>query len=97
MKIVTAVSSHVNDTRGLWVGSKPPTDDDVDPLEGLQEPQLRNLESYDEPTDLASGVISDIQIQSDANLNGRVFIRQVDPLPMTILSIVPSGFIPKAG
>lgn len=97
VKIITSVSMHVEDTRGIWAGAKPPSDDDDDPLEGLQEPALRNLEEYDEPTDLTSGVVADIAIPGDANLNGRIFIRQVDPLPMTILSIVPSGFIPKAG
>lgn len=96
-KTVTSVSCHVEKTRGLWVGARPPEDDDDDPLEGLQEPALRNLEDYDEPTELASGVIDDIQVAGEANLHGRVFIRQVDPIPMTILSIVPSGYIPKAG
>lgn len=96
-KIITAVSAHVEETRGLFVGAKPPTDDDDDPLENLAEPQIREDESYDEPTRLKTGVIEDVTIAGEANLNGRVFIRQVDPLPMTILGIIPAGFIPKAG
>lgn len=96
-KVITAVSVHVEETRGIWVGGQPPEDDDEDPLDGLEEPAIRSTETYDEPTRLVSEVVSDIAIPGQSNLNGRVFIRQVDPLPMTILSIVPSGFIPKAG
>ena len=87
---------HVEETRGVWAGSKPPDDDTVDPLEGLFEFKLRDAESSDDPTDLKTEVI-DIGIQTDWSQGGRVFIRQVDPVPMTILSIVPSGFIPFKG
>lgn len=92
-KLITSVSLHVQDTRGLWVGAKPPTDDDVDPLEDLFEPQLRSTEDYDDPVALSTGVIK-IDLKSEWNSNGRVFIRQVDPLPCSILAVTPTGLIP---
>jgi hypothetical protein len=32
-------------------------------------------------------------LQSTYNNTGRVLIRQVDPVPLTILSIAPTGFL----
>lgn len=95
-KLITEVSMFVEKSRGIWIGPKPPTDDDQDPLENLQEAKLRNNESYDEPTELKTEVVT-VPIKGEWNSNGRVFIRQVDPLPLSILSIVPSGYVPKEG
>jgi hypothetical protein len=92
-KLINEVSISTEETRGIFVGSKPPSDDSVDPLEGLQELKVRNDEAYDSPVSLRSDV-TDIVIKSEWNNNGRVFIRQVDPVPMSILAIAPSGSIP---
>jgi hypothetical protein len=91
-KLVTAVTIFVEASRGIWVGSKPPTDDTTDPLEGLHEVKLRDTEDDDDPVDLETGPVK-INIRSEWNNNGRVFVRQVDPVPLSILSIVPAGFI----
>ncbi|MBA3755527.1 MAG: hypothetical protein H0X02_04575 [Nitrosomonas sp.] len=95
-RLVNKVAMHVEKTRGLFVGARPPTDDTADPLEGLYELKLRAEENYDEPVTLATDVV-DIIIQSDWQSNGRVFVRQVDPLPASILSLMPSGLIPIRG
>lgn len=87
---VTQVNMFVEDTRGLWVGAKPPSDDDADPLEDLYEVKVRNTETMDQPVSLKTEVI-DVKIKQEWNSNGRVFIRQIDPLPATILSIMPEG------
>lgn len=92
-KLITGVTMDVQDTRGVFAGPKPPKDDSVDPLERLLEVKIREDEDYGEPNELANGTM-EINIDSEWNSNGRVFIRQVDPLPMTILSIAPSGLIP---
>lgn len=94
-KLITTLDAFVEETRGVFAGSKPPTDDSVDPLEGLFELKARNEEGYENPTSLKTGII-EIKLESTWNSNGRVFIRQVDPVPMTILSIHPSGYIPFA-
>lgn len=95
-KIIMNVNMFVEKSRGIWAGPKPPTDDTVDPLENLYELKARNEEDYDEPVDMLTEVI-DIDIKSEWNSDGRVFIRQVDPLPLTILSISPAGLVPFKG
>lgn len=85
-KLVRSVSMHVEATRGLFVGPEAPEDDDEDPLEGLNEPKIRNLEGYDSAVSLLTGVI-DQTIDGKWSQGGRVFVRQVDPIPATILSI----------
>ncbi len=92
-KLIGEVHAFVKETRGVFAGSKPPDDDSVDPLEGLYEFKARNQENSDSPVALKTDVI-DIKLESDWSQGGRVFIRQVDPVPLTLLSIVPSGFIP---
>ena len=91
--LITAITIFFEKTRGIFAGSKPPTDDTVDPLEDLNELKLREQEGYDSPVDLVTDKV-DINVHSLWNSNGRVFIRQVDPLPSTILAVHPSGFIP---
>jgi len=95
-KYVSKVTMFVEKSRGLWVGPKPPTDDSVDPLENLTEPKIRDDESYDDPTALKSGVVS-VAIRPEWNSSGRIFIRQVDPLPASILAVAPAGLFPLRG
>ena len=95
-KIVSEVSLFVEKTRGIWTGGKPPSDDAVDPLEDLYELKIRDDENYDSPVSLATDVV-DIGIKPEWNSNGRVFIRQVDPVPMAILAVAPAGLFPFRG
>lgn len=92
-KLITGLDMDVEKTRGLFAGPKAPSNDDVDPLERLVEVKPREDEDYAEANGLQDGTV-DLNIDSEWNGNGRVFIRQVDPLPVTILSIAPSGLIP---
>src|SRR5690606_17697056 len=89
-KIVNEVGLRLDKTRGVWVGPRAPEDDDDDPLENLDELKLREFEGYDEPVDLFTGSIP-INIRGVWSKGGRVFLRQVDPLPVTILAIAPTG------
>ncbi len=95
-KNISRVTMFLEKTRGLFVGPKPPDDDEEDPLQNLMELKIRNLEGYDEPVDLMTGV-ADVNIMPEWNNNGRVFVRQVDPVPAAILAIYPSGLIPVRG
>ena len=95
-KNVTAVSMHLEKTRGVWAGNQPPTSDTTDPLENLYELKVRESETYDDPVALFTGV-EEIDIESRWNSSGRVFIRQVDPVPLTLLSVYPSGWLPFRG
>jgi hypothetical protein len=95
-KLVTALNLHMESTRGGFVGPKPPSDDTTDPLEGLTEIKYRDAEGVGETTDLFTGV-KEINIEPEWNSNGRAFVRQVDPLPMTVLAISPAGMFPVRG
>lgn len=92
-KLVSDVTIYVEASRGIWCGGKPPTDDDVDPLEGLYEYKGRNDELMDDPIALKTGQVN-INTMSEWSNNGRTFIRQVDPLPLSILAIMPSVLAP---
>jgi len=94
--IVNGVSLFVEKTRGLWVGGSPPPDETTDFLGGLTEIKIRSDESYDEPVALTTGVL-DVNIESTWNSNGRVFIRNTDPVPTSILAIAPAGLFPFRG
>lgn len=88
---VTRVTVHLEKSVGVFVGRQAPTGTDL--LEGLNELKIRSDEGYDEPTDFVTGK-SEINIESNWNSNGRIFIRQVDPLPMSVLAVCPAGFFP---
>lgn len=88
-KIVKRVHAWVQDTRGLWMGPQPPTDDDDNPTEFLTEAKPRDPgDSYDSPPSLHTDTIEQ-EILGEWTSNGRVFIRQLDPVPATISAIAP--------
>lgn len=89
--LINQVHVSVEESRGLWAGVREPTGDD--PLECLDELKIREDENYDDPVDLETGVVK-VNISGEYNNNGRVFIRQVDPVPLTVLAIAPAGLIP---
>jgi hypothetical protein len=94
-KLINKVAMIVEESRGIWAGPQPPDDDDENPLQHLFEAKIRNRETYDSPVALKSGLV-EIQTSGRWNANGRVFVRQVDPLPLTVLSIAPAGIISAA-
>lgn len=100
MKHVGEVTIHVKDTRGIFIGGVNPDDvvdnTDDDPLLNLVPLKLRQYENYEAPNALQTGKITQ-NILPEWNSNGRVFIRQVDPLPVSILAVVPDGLVPFPG
>lgn len=78
-KIVTSVSLIVDESRGIFAGS------DADHLFEFKQ---RFDEGYNSPVDLLSEVAK-IDITNTWDGQGQVFIRQTDPLPLTILGIIP--------
>lgn len=67
------------DSRGLAIG---PT------FEDLEEMKQREFEVYGQPTQLLTGD-KEIDLESDWETGGRICMRQIHPLPMTILAVVP--------
>lgn len=77
--IINHVSLTVENSRGIWVGP------DADHLtEAKREAFTEYTDSKNETTGLL-----DLRIQATWKKSGRVFARQVDPLPMSILNVIP--------
>lgn len=92
-KLISKVTLFVEESRGVWAGTRPP-DETTDFLDGLTELKIRDENSgYENPIDLKTDPV-EIITESSWNNNGRVFVRQTDPLPLTVLSITPSGMLP---
>jgi len=85
-----------SNTRGTFVGLQPPTDDLVDPVQNLDEVKGREVINYSDPLLLVSDYV-EVNVPSRWSKGGRVFIRQVDPVPMTVLAVMPYGFLPVQG
>lgn len=90
--LVNRVLYSVEKTRGVWIGMDAPTDDSVDPLEGLSETQPSSTEDADSPPPLITDTL-EVGIESNYNNSGRIFFRQVDPLPFTLLAAIPGGYL----
>jgi hypothetical protein len=78
-KAVNCVSLLVDRTSGIMAGP------DAD---NLRLYPTRSTENYGEPDNLLSGLF-DINIPCEWNKEGRIFVRQDKPLPITILSAIP--------
>lgn len=74
-----AIRLMVEESRGIFAGK------DAD---HLVEYKQRTTETYDAPVDLFTGIAS-IRIPSLWEPGGRIFIRQTDPLPLSILAAMP--------
>ena len=78
-KCLFAVRMIVEESRGIFAGP------DADHLDEFVQ---RESEPYEEPVALKTGLAS-IRVDSHWEPGGRVFVRQVDPLPLSILNIMP--------
>lgn len=78
-KIIQAVRMILEESRGIFAGK------DAD---NLLEYKQRASENYDDPVSVLTG-IADIQIIANWNKGGRIFVRQSDPLPLSILAVIP--------
>lgn len=95
--LVKTVGLMLEATRGLFLGTKPPTSDTADPIEGLYE--MREDEDTaddDAPPSLITDY-NEVRTEATFNRNGRVFVRQIDPIPATILAAIPQGQFTATG
>ena len=83
-KHVSYLNMHVEDSMGLWVGP------DEDHLTELKQRDLNN--GLNNPIVLETGSV-ELNITSEWNDTGEVLMRQIDPVPGSILAITPAGFI----
>lgn len=95
-KNITRVAAYAINTRGVFAGQRNPDMDPLntaeDPLYGLMERKPEAIGTYD---DVWPSETKPIYINIEANWNrfGRVFIRQVDPVPMQLVAISPDGLL----
>jgi len=78
-KIINSVGMIVEDTVTVWAGP------DAD---NLREYKARSTEAYGAPTALHDGLI-EIDTIATWSKQGRVFIRNSSPLPVSILAVIP--------
>lgn len=73
-------------SRGLLIGPSSPDQNGAQTM--LTEMKQREFEKLGEPTRLLTGD-KKITLEPDWSTNGRIFMRQKDPLPLTILAVIP--------
>ncbi len=83
-KSVAEVTLRVEKTRGIWIGPRDGERDDP----WLIEYKQRSDEAWNEAIGLLTGDIR-ITPQWDWTDGGNMWVKQFDPLPMTILAIMP--------
>ncbi|WP_454618374.1 hypothetical protein [Bradyrhizobium cenepequi] len=83
-KSVSEVTLRVENTRGIFLG---PYDGDRG-SEHLVEYRQRSTEAWNEPIAMFTGDVT-MTPAWDWNTNGTMWVKQFDPLPMTILAIMP--------
>ncbi len=82
-KHLTSVTLRVESSRGIFAG---PDEDH------LYEYKQRTTETYGEATALTTGLV-EVPVLATWNNHGRTLIRQSDPLPLTVLAVIPNGQI----
>ena len=92
--LINKITLQVLAARGIFCGVQAPSNDSTG---GLFEMKLRTAATYGAPVVPITGTVQEsIENSWNSETNGRVFVRQVDPLPLTILAVVPTGFFPPA-
>lgn len=89
-KSVSNVTMRVENTRGIWVGGPKGLTDKSQLIEFKQ----RESEAWNEAIRMLTGDL-DITPQWDWDRGGNVVVKQFDPLPMTILAIMPELTVGK--
>lgn len=75
-------------TRSVWHGTQAPAGSNY--LDKLRETKTRRNENLDLPTSLTTGKVMTF-LNATVNTHGRLFVRQVDPVPVGVLAILPGG------
>lgn len=75
---INRVYLRVDKSRGIWAGP------DAD---NLRELPMRTSEAWGDPVELFTGEV-DLTVDGDWNQDGTLLVRQADPLPLSILSMV---------
>lgn len=88
------VTAYVEASRGFFAGQQFPTGSD--PLELMMEAKFRDVSDDYGLITLQTDTIG-VKIEAGWNSNGRAAIRNPDPVPLTVLAIIPRGHLSQAG
>ena len=95
-QLIKKVYIHTEKTQTMWVGTRNPDNIKLnagqDPLYGLNEIKNRDEENYDQ----AAGMLKErfeVKVESTYEEQAEVFIRNVDPTPLSVLAITPEGVL----
>ncbi|HDS7133374.1 TPA: hypothetical protein QH369_000107 [Klebsiella aerogenes] len=78
-QLISTVTLVVNASRGIWAST---------PGGQWYEYPQREFEFYDDPVEDATGKV-EVKLDSIWEKNGRLKIRQTDPLPLSVLAVMP--------
>ncbi|MFH2493707.1 hypothetical protein ABK713_11100 [Klebsiella aerogenes] len=78
-QLISIVTLVVNASRGIWAST---------PGGQWNEYPQREFEFYDDPVEDATGKV-EVKLDSIWEKNGRLKIRQTDPLPLSVLAVIP--------
>ncbi|EQB4676770.1 TPA: hypothetical protein L9238_001555 [Klebsiella aerogenes] len=78
-QLISTVTLVVNASRGIWAST---------PGGQWYEYPQREFEFYDDPVEDATGKV-EVKLDSNWDKNGRLKIRQTDPLPLSVLAVIP--------
>ncbi len=91
--VVTRVGLTVKASRTFWAGRQAPTGTDA--TEDLYEADIPGVDPGSDATPVVA--YAPVDIKGEWTSSGRIFIRQIDPVPLTVLAAMPMGFIPSPG
>lgn len=94
--LVQKVGLWLEDSRGFWAGPQEPTTATGFTLPGGGA--LQRCEPVDEDQNTTADLVTGYRatmIDGHFSNSGRIFIRNVDPTPLTVLALVPSGIFPR--
>jgi len=88
---ITKLGLWLDASRGVWMGTAAPTGTDA--TDGLVELKIRSsTQTPGDPNPLATQFIKQ-DIPGGWNDNGRVFVRQIDPVPLNLMAVIPFGYL----
>lgn len=92
---LTGLGLYVEETGGVYAGQKA-----IENSNGLSDGSydLQPLEILDEEGNVVTGVITgyrEVNIEGAYSNSGAIFLRNVDPVPLTVLALVPQGHFPE--
>lgn len=90
--LVNEVGMYMERSRGVWIGD-PDGPTTANPVNGLREWKAKADEAYASPVAERTDFFK-VKIRNEWG-SGRFLVRQVDPLPLTILSVTPIGYVPQ--